>query len=58
MMQVLESVKVASNELLDEIYAPSVVEKSDKVKEQEAKILKLQQTKSLNRFLEASCDCV
>jgi hypothetical protein len=58
MMQVLERVKVARNELLDEIYAPSVAKKPKEVKEQEAKILKLKKTNDLNRFLEANSDCV
>jgi hypothetical protein len=58
MMQVLESVKVASIELLDEIYSPSMAKKPKEVKEQEAKILKLKKTNDLNRFLEANSDCV
>lgn len=57
-MQVLESVKVASIELLDEIYSPSMAKKPKEVKEQEAKILKLKKTNDLNRFLEANSDCV
>lgn len=57
-MQVLESVKVASVELLDEIYSPSMANKPKEVKEQEAKILKLKKTNDLNRFLEANSDCV
>jgi hypothetical protein len=56
-MQV-DRVKLNKDELLDEIYAPSIAEKSDKVKQQEADILVLQRNKNLNRFLEASCDCV
>jgi hypothetical protein len=58
MMQVLESVKVARIELLDEIYSPSMANKPKEVKEQEAKILKLKKTNDLNRFLEANSDCV
>jgi DNA-binding protein len=57
-MQVVEHVKVVKNELLDEIYAPDISEKSEKVKQQEANIQRLFRAKSLNRFLEASCDCV
>lgn len=57
-MQVLESVKVARIELLDEIYSPSMAKKPKEVKEQEAKILKLKKTNDLNRFLEANSDCV
>ena len=57
MMQV-ERVNLNKDELLDEIYAPALAEKSDKVKEQEASILVLQRNKNLTRFLEASCDCV
>lgn len=57
MMQV-ERVKLSNHELLDEIYAPALAEKSDKREEQEADILLLQRNKNLNRFLEASCDCV
>lgn len=57
-MQVSESVQVESNALLNEIYAPSITEKSDKVKEQEASVLVLNRNKNLSRFLEASCDCV
>lgn len=56
-MQV-ERVKLSNHELLDEIYAPALAEKSDKSKEQEADILLLQRNKNFNRFLEASCDCV
>ncbi|WP_155930901.1 hypothetical protein [Methylotenera sp. 1P/1] len=59
MMQVTERVQVQKQDaLLDEIYAPSITEKSAKVKEQEASVLILQRNKNLNRFLEASCDCV
>jgi hypothetical protein len=59
MMQVTERVQVQKHDaLLDEIYAPALAEKSDKVKQQEADILVLQRNKNLNRFLEASCDCV
>ena len=57
-MQVSERVTVESNALVNEIYAPAITEKSDKVKEQEATILVLNRNKSLSRFLEASCDCV
>lgn len=57
-MQVVEQVKPARNELLDEIYAPSLAVKNSQDKEQEAKILQLRKEKNLNRFLEASCDCV
>ncbi len=61
-MQVSERIQVesqvASSALLNEIYAPSIVEKSNKVKAQEANVLVLNRTKNLSRFLEASCDCV
>lgn len=56
-MQVTERVQ-KKDALLDEIYAPSIAEKSEKVKEQEASVLVLQRNTNLNRFLEASCDCV
>lgn len=57
-MQVSERVKVEQNALVNEIYAPSIAEKSDKVKGQEAKLLVVNRSKHLSRFLEASCDCV
>jgi hypothetical protein len=57
-MQVERVTLNKKDELLDEIYAPSIAEKSDKVKQQEANILVLQRNKNLSRFLEASCDCV
>ena len=46
------------NALFDDIYTPSVLQKSDKVKVQEANILSLQKTKNLKRILEAYGDCV
>ena len=45
-------------QLLNEIYEPSLKQKSDKVKVQEAKIVNLQKPKSMTRFLEAYGDCV
>jgi len=57
MMQV-ERVKLSNHELLEEIYAPALAEKSDKRKDQVADVLLLQRNHNLNRFLEASCDCV
>lgn len=62
-MHMIEIVKTAKNELhkdalIDEIYAPALSEKSEKVKVQEANILKLQRAKSLSRILEANSDCV
>jgi hypothetical protein len=50
--------ELPKNELIDEIYVPSLSEKSDKVKVQEANILSLQRTKNMNRILEANSDCV
>ncbi len=49
---------VVKDELLDEIYAPPVSVKSEEAKEYDSKVLIMQKTKNLNRFLEASCDCV
>jgi hypothetical protein len=57
MMQVANQI-IVKNELLDEIYAPPVSVKSDEAKELESNVLIIQKTKNLNRFLEASCDCV
>jgi hypothetical protein len=45
-------------QLLSEIYEPSLSQKSDKVKVQEANILNLQKLKNLKRLLEAYSDCV
>lgn len=45
-------------QLLNEIYEPSLSQKSDKVKVQEANILSLQKPKNINRLLEAYSDCV
>lgn len=56
-MQV-ERVKLSNHELLEEIYAPALAEKSEKRKEQVVDVLLLQRHQNLNRFLEASCDCV
>lgn len=50
--------ELPKDELIDEIYAPSLSEKSDKVKVQEANILSLQRTKTMSRMLEANSDCV
>lgn len=51
--------------LVDEIYEPSLSQKSDKIKAeslsiktQEANMLSLQKTKNLKRLLEAYSDCV
>lgn len=62
-MQMIKLVNTTKNELpkdelIDEIYAPALSEKSDKVKVQEANILSLQRTKSMSRMLEANSDCV
>jgi len=62
-MQVAERVKPAqqvhqSNALTDDIYAPSLSEKSDKVKVQEANMQKLKRANNLRRILEANSDCV
>lgn len=57
MMQVVNQF-VVKDELLDEIYAPPVSVKSEEAKEYDSKVLIMQKTKNLNRFLEASCDCV
>ena len=45
-------------QLLNEIYEPSLNNKSGKVKVQEANIVSLQKTKDLRRLLEAYSDCV
>ena len=45
-------------QLLNEIYEPSLNQKSDKVKVQEAHIVSLQKPKSMARILEAYSDCV
>lgn len=51
--------------LVDEIYEPSLSQKSDKIKAeslsiktQEANMLSIQRTKNLKRLLEAYSDCV
>ena len=58
MKQAVKKAKVAKDVLIDEIYAPSISQKSDKVKIQEATALHLEKTKSLSRYLEACGDCV
>ncbi|MES2500365.1 MAG: hypothetical protein V4605_09620 [Pseudomonadota bacterium] len=45
-------------QLFNEIHEPQLNQKSDKVKVQEADIVKLQKSKSMTRFLEAYGDCV
>ena len=45
-------------QLLSEIYEPSLNQKSDKAKVQEANILSLQKPRNLRRLLEAYSDCV
>jgi hypothetical protein len=60
-MQMVELVKTANknllnNDLTEEIYAPALSGKSEKV--QEANVLKLQNAKTLSRILEANSDCV
>lgn len=59
---VFESQLKTASQMVDEIYAPALSQKSDKasdkVKVQEANILSLQKPKSLNRLLEAYSDCV
>jgi hypothetical protein len=57
-MLIAETNKTVKNVMFDDIYTPSIQQKSDKAKEQEAAILSLQRIKNLNRFLEANCDCV
>lgn len=57
-MQSLNVKPVSKPQLLNEIYEPPLSEKSDKVKVQEANILKLQKLKNTNRLLEAYSDCV
>ena len=47
-----------NNSIFDDIYTPSIAQKSDKSKEQEAAILSLQKSTNLSRFLEANCDCI
>jgi hypothetical protein len=58
MMQATNVKKVASLELTDEIYEPTLNQKSDKVKVQEANILNLNKQKNFNRTIEAFSDCV
>lgn len=55
---VFESQLKTASQMVDEIYAPALNQKSDKVKAQESNILSLQKPKSLNRLLEAYSDCV
>lgn len=47
-----------TNSALSDILSIASSQKPAEVKAQEAKILQLDRSKSLNRFLEASCDCV
>jgi uncharacterized protein (DUF2461 family) len=57
-MQLVEQVKTPVLQLVDEIYAPMLSDKSEKVKEQEAKISSLKKNQFYSRYIEASCDCV
>ena len=45
-------------QLLNEIYEPSIIQKSDKAKAQETNILSLKKSGNINRLLEAYSDCV
>lgn len=54
----LSKTELQSNALVEEIYAPALSQKSDKVKVQEANILKLKRSTDLRRILEANSDCV
>lgn len=54
----LTKTELHSNALVEEIYAPALSQKSDKVKVQEANILKLKRSTDLRRILEANSDCV
>lgn len=57
-MQALNVNPAAKPQLLNEIYEPSLNQKSDKVKVQETNVLILQKPKNINRLLEAYSDCV
>lgn len=54
----LSKTELQSNALVEEIYTPALSQKSDKVKVQEANILKLKRSTDLRRILEANSDCV
>ncbi len=57
-MQALNVNPAAKPQLLNEIYEPSLNQKSDKVKVQETNVLILQKPKNINRLLKAYSDCV
>lgn len=57
-MQALNVKPAAKPQLLNEIYEPSLNQKSDKVKVKETHVLTLQKPKNINRLLEAYSDCV
>jgi hypothetical protein len=62
-MQLVERVNATKNEfhsnaLVEEIYAPSLSSKTDKVNVQETNVLKLKRASNLSRILEANSDCV
>lgn len=57
-MQVASSLKKSAPELVQEIYEPALSQKSDKVKIQEANLLKLNKPKSFLLTIEAYGDCV
>jgi hypothetical protein len=55
----LQLTQATNNDFLhNEIFAPTLLEKSDKVKEQEKNLKTLQTQKSFSRYLEAYSDCV
>ena len=55
----LQLTQATNNDFLhNEIFVPTLLEKSDKVKEQEKTLKTLQTQKSFSRYLEAYGDCV
>lgn len=57
-MKLQQANVVKTDVLHEEIFVPSLAEKSDKVKEQEENLKVLKSKKEFSRFLESVSDCV
>ena len=57
-MELQQASVVKADVLHEEIFVPSLTEKSDKVKEQEKHLQTLNSKKDFSRFLESVSDCV
>lgn len=57
-MKLQQANVVKTDVLHEEIFVPSLAEKSDKVKEQEKDLKVLNNKKDFSRFLESVSDCV